>query len=140
MIQQAVQFAPECGSCHRVCEGWIVQLVADNKLRWEVEQACDACGIIVEDGAWGAAPECVRQPLLSKYGQGFVRIEGLIDYGGKLLKVFREIFGQSIKEAKSSAQELGGVGWRGTKVESSFVAEALKAAGVDAEEGEVHDI
>ncbi|MET7906614.1 hypothetical protein ABZS86_36290 [Streptomyces sp. NPDC005355] len=104
MIEQAARLVGPCGDCDRPREGWAVQLVMEGRPRWELELACDDCGVS-HDGDWDAAPDEVRRPILAEHGYRRLRVEGQISSGGKILRAFRNAFGASIGEAKQSAKE-----------------------------------
>ncbi|WP_037960933.1 hypothetical protein [Streptomyces sp. PRh5] len=107
-----------------------MQLIKEGRLRWELEWACDNCGVS-HDGDWGVAPDEVRRPILAEHGYRRLRAEGPISSGGKVLRAFRNAFGVSIGEAKQSAKELTEEeGYRGTLVEVSLLAELLGASGI----------
>ncbi|MFD0021926.1 hypothetical protein [Streptomyces sp. NPDC058382] len=131
VIEQSAKFYPECGTCHRDCDGWVVQLVRDGRLRWEAEWVCGNCGYIVDDDGWGPAPEGIREILLNQYGFGCIQVYAYADHGGKLLKAFRDSFGYSIQEAKGAAQDLTSAGWRGTQVEAAFISKILRGSGIE---------
>lgn len=129
MIEQAAKLSAPCQNCHRTCEGWAVQRAPHWRLQWELEWACDECGIS-HDGDWGLAPDTVRQPLLSQYGYWRVTHEGAAVSSGKTLKAFRDALGGTIQQARESAKAFNDSGFLGTFVEVSLVSHFLEVAGI----------
>ncbi|AQU68103.1 hypothetical protein BBN63_19650 [Streptomyces niveus] len=119
-------------SCRHPCRSEAVQLISEGRLGWELNWSCDGCGIAADDVNRGPAPECVRGRIIERYGTGQVRVGGSGGQGGRVLKVFRDVFGWSLQDAKRAATELTTTGWRGTHVEASLVAHLLQESGIEA--------
>ncbi|QHY96231.1 hypothetical protein SSPS47_14030 [Streptomyces sp. S4.7] len=133
---QAAEFEAECTSCRHPCRYWAVQLVSRGRLGWELNWSCLGCGIEADDVNSGPAPEYIRGRLIERYGSTHVRGGGTDAHGGRVLKVFRDVFGWSVQDAKQAATELTTTGWRGTQVEVSLVAHLLQESGVEVTDGE----
>ncbi|MFE3252296.1 hypothetical protein [Streptomyces sp. NPDC059209] len=129
---QAAAFETECMSCRHPCRSEAVQLMSEGRLGWEFNSSCDGCGIAADDVDRGPAPECIRGRLIERYGTARVQVGGTGDHGGRVLKVFRDVFGWSIQDAKRAATEVTTTGWRGTHVEVSLVAHLLQESGIEA--------
>lgn len=129
MSEQAAKLSGPCDGCGGPCTGWAVQLTKGGRLRWEVEWACDACGIS-HHGAWGTAPVEVRSEILAQHGPYCVKLTDREYRGGGILKAFRGVFDLSIREAQESSQKLKQRGYEGTYVEAHFLSELLRKEGV----------
>lgn len=132
MSEQAAKLSGSCEGCGDLCTGWAVQLTKGGRLRWEIEWACDTCGIS-HHGAWGQAPIEVRSEILAQHGPYCLKLADGDYRGGSVLKAFRGAFDLSIREAQDSAQKLKECGYEGTYVELHLLADLLKDGGVRAE-------
>jgi len=129
MSEQAARLSGRCGDCGDPCTGWAVQLTRGGRLRWEIEWACDACGIS-HHGAWGPAPAEVRSEILAQHGPYCVKLTGREYRGGGILKAFRDAFDLSIREAQESSRKLKRCGYEGTFVEVCFLSDLLRKEGI----------
>ncbi|XKK38982.1 hypothetical protein HFP72_31915 [Nocardiopsis sp. ARC36] len=134
MVEQAVRLSDVCDVCGRAREVWVVQLVRSGRLRWEVERECAGCQVS-HQWVWGPAPAHVRDLLIDRHGVEHVKIVGEVQKKGVLLKVFREVFGASIAEAREFGREATGTGYEGTRVEVDLLARLLRERGVEVEVG-----
>ena len=132
MSEQAAKLSSPCQECGEACVGWAVQLIKNGRLRWEIEWACDTCGIS-HGGGWGWAPEDVRARILEQHGSHCVRLTGDRRTGGKILKVFRDAFNVSIQKSTEMARQLRQRGYDGTYVEVDFISELLRIEGISSE-------
>lgn len=132
MIEQAVRFSDTCKECRGAREGWVVQLVKNGKLRWEVDGECVGCEAS-HQWVWGSAPDHVRDLLIERHGMECLKVAGEGQKKGVLLIVFREAFGASIEESKVFSRKVTGVGYEGTRVEVNFLQELLRERGVVSE-------
>ena len=130
MTEQAVKLQGICQTCGSPCDGWAVQNARDGRLRWDLTWNCRACGTVSDDGDWGPAPDPWREELLSQHGTYRLRLEEGESGGAKALKVFREVFGGSLKDAQESARILRQHGYDGTFVETELLRERLLQEGV----------
>lgn len=128
--KQAARLAGSCQTCGSPCDGWAVQLTRDNRLRWELEWECGACGTVSHDGDWGPAPDEVRGALLSQHGRYRLRLEDSESRGGGILKVFRQVFNSSLGESQEYASMLRRCGYEGTLVEIELLSDLLRREGV----------
>ena len=129
MSEQAAKLAGPCPGCGSAGTGWAVQLTRDGRLRWEVEWACDACGI-AHDGGWGAAPAEVRGQILAQHGPCCVRLTGEENRGAAVMKALRRAFDLSVPQAQEAARRLKQSGHQGTYVEVRFLAELMRSEGI----------
>lgn len=132
MSEQAAKLSGQCQGCGDPCTGWAVQLTKNGRLRWEVEWACDACGIS-HHGAWGPAPAEVRSEILAQHGPYCVKLTSEGYRSGGILKAFRSAFSLSIRESQESARQLKQSGYQGTYVEVKFLSELLRGEGLSSE-------
>jgi hypothetical protein len=130
MNEEAVRIPTECTNCHHPCNGWGVQIADRGRLRWEFNWSCGNCGIESDDGDWGQAPSFIRDLLLAEHGSSCIKTVDPDASGGKIMKAFRDIFGESMQEAKNSARDLKATGRSGTHVEARLIAETLAASGI----------
>lgn len=107
-------------------------MIKSGRLRWEIEWACDACGIS-HHGAWGAAPAEVRSKILAQHGPYCVRLVDGEHGGGGILKAFRGAFSLSIQESRESALKLKQCGYQGTYVETLLLSQLLQGEGIHSE-------
>ncbi|MGW4389160.1 hypothetical protein [Streptomyces sp. NPDC004685] len=107
-----------------------MQVADGGKLRWEFNWSCGNCGIESDDGDWGQAPGFIRDLLLAEHGSSCIKTLDPDASGGKIMKAFRDIFGESMQEAKNSARDLKATGRSGTHVEARLIAETLAASGI----------
>ncbi|GAB3214220.1 hypothetical protein GCM10027294_52780 [Marinactinospora endophytica] len=132
MIEQAVRLTDACRECGSTREGWVVQLVKNGRLRWEIEWECAGCEAS-HQWAWGSAPGHVRDLLIERHGVDCLRVLGEGQKKGVLLKVFREAFNSSISEAKEFSHNVTGSGYEGTRVEVVLLSKLLRDRGVKIE-------
>ena len=132
MSEQAAKLSGPCQKCGDPCRGWAVQLTRNGRLRWEIEWACDACGIS-HHGAWGAAPDEVRGSILAQHGPYCLRLVDSADRAGVILKAFRSAFDLSIREAHASAHKLKQCGYEGTYMEAQLLSDLLRLGGISCE-------
>ncbi|MGW1278898.1 hypothetical protein ACWD4V_18360 [Streptomyces tsukubensis] len=111
-----------------------MQLVQEERLRWEIEWACNECGN-THDGDWGTPPEELRQIMLKDKGTHRILLADSAERRGRVLKAFREAFGMSIQEARAASLQMEGEGFQGTYVEVSFIEQLLNKAGVQTVRG-----
>ncbi len=130
MSEQAATLLGNCRTCGSPCDGWAVQLTRDDRLCWELEWSCGACGTVSDDGDWGPAPDKLREELLSQHGSYCLRLKDGESRGGEILKVFRQVFNKSLNDAQESASRLRLFGYEGTFVETELLGERLRQAGV----------
>ncbi|BCJ70293.1 hypothetical protein GCM10009779_35530 [Polymorphospora rubra] len=107
-----------------------MQLVRDNRLRWELDWNCGACGTVSCDRGSGPAPSELREELLSQHGRHRLRLENSESRGGAILRVFRQVFDSSLAESRESADRLRRHGFEGTLVETELLSELLWQQGV----------
>lgn len=86
MKEQAAKLSGTCRTCDAPSTGWAVQLIKGDRLRWEVDWDCGACGITSRDGGWGAAPAEVRSAILMQHGSVQLNLNDRELRGGVLLK------------------------------------------------------
>lgn len=132
MSEQAAKLSGPCQECGDPCTGWAVQLTRNGRLRWEIEWACDACGIS-HHGAWGAAPDEVRGTILAQHGPRCLRLVDGANRPGAILKAFRSAFDLSIREVQASAHKLKQCGYEGTYVETQLLSQLLREGGISSE-------
>lgn len=130
MTEQAARITKTCGNCKSQAEGWAVQLTRNKRLRWELEWACNGCGVW-RDGDWGPAPDYVRDPILKQHGHYRLRISSESPPGGKTLKAFRDTLGVTLKQARDSALEATAQGFLGTYVEVALIHDLLRDSGIE---------
>ncbi|GIH07621.1 hypothetical protein Rhe02_56880 [Rhizocola hellebori] len=107
-----------------------MQLIRDNRIRWESEWNCSACGIVSDDGDWGPAPAELRDQLLIQNGPYCLRLVDNDSVSGGVLKTFRQVYNGSIKDALESANQLRQDGYLGTYVETNLLSVLLRQEGV----------
>ncbi|MEV6393624.1 hypothetical protein AB0M39_02395 [Streptomyces sp. NPDC051907] len=129
MIEQASRIDKNCTQCGNPCEGWVVQLIKNKRLRWESEWACSRCGNS-HDGDWGAAPAIIRDRLLAEHGHYRLLVTNETASNGRILKAFRDGFNVSLQEAKQASEKARTDGYEGTYVEVALVKQLLSLAGV----------
>ncbi|MFD3684163.1 hypothetical protein ACFWTE_05000 [Nocardiopsis sp. NPDC058631] len=134
MVEQAVRLTDTCEECGGAREGWVVQLAKNDKLRWEIEWECPGTQVS-HQWVWGPAPAHVRALLIERHGVECLKVVGEVQRKGVLLKVFREVFGTSISEAKEFGQNVTSSGYEGTRVEVDLLAKLLSDRGVEVEMG-----
>jgi hypothetical protein len=128
--EQAAKLVGNCQTCGSPCEGWAVQLTRDNRLRWELDWDCGACGTVSHDGDWGPSPDELREKLLSQHGSYCLRLEDSRLHGGEILKVFRQALRVSLTEAQQAARTLRRDGYEGTLVEAELLRDQLQQEGI----------
>ncbi|MFJ9312312.1 hypothetical protein [Streptomyces cyaneofuscatus] len=128
MKEQAVHVTVPCGNGHGGCPGWAVQLIRDNELGWDLEWTCDSCGI-AHDEQRGQAPEWLRAMLIAEHGISRLTVKDARGLDGGILKVFRKVFGLSLRDAQKKAKDFLGNGYSGTGVEVSFLGELMMNSG-----------
>src|SRR5262245_54378298 len=84
LSMQASKLVGDCATCGSSCDGWAVQLTRDNRLRWELDWECGACGTVSCDGDWGPAPAELREALLAQHGRYCLRLEDSESRGGEI--------------------------------------------------------
>jgi hypothetical protein len=107
-----------------------VQLIRDNRLRWELEWNCRTCGTVSDDGDWGPAPADLREELLAQHGVHRLRLDGGESGGVSVLSIFREVFGASLGDAQAAASRLRRAGHDGTLVEAELLRDRLREHGI----------
>jgi hypothetical protein len=129
MTEQAARLSSPCPGCGKPCTGWAVQLTRRGRLRWELEWACDECGISHE-GGWGPAPAEIREVILAQHGPYCLDLADSAARSGRILKAFRAALDISIREAQEFANKLQSGGYEGTFVETQLVSDLLQRDGI----------
>ncbi|WP_406104497.1 hypothetical protein OG698_20120 [Streptomyces sp. NBC_01003] len=107
-----------------------MQIADRGRLRWEFNWSCSNCGIESDDGDWGQAPSFIRDLLLAEHGSSCIKAVDPDASSGKIMKAFRDIFGESMPEAMNSAIGLKATGRSGTHVGIRLLEENLAASGI----------
>lgn len=134
MVEQAVRPTDVCEECGGARVGWVVQLAKNDRLRWEIEWECHGCHVS-RQWVWGAAPAHVRDLLSERHGVEYLKVMREPEKKGVLLKVYREVFGASIREAQEFSRDVTASGHEGTRVEVHLLARLLRERGVNVETG-----
>ncbi|MDH6120258.1 hypothetical protein ABH930_006220 [Kitasatospora sp. GAS204A] len=107
------------------------QFIQSDELWWDSEISCATCGLAgCENAGPGRPPEDVRNALLAAHGAARLRVAGPMPSLLSALKVLREVFGASLREAREQADELRREGLVGTRAEMEFLAVRLRRRGV----------
>ncbi|MGC0421624.1 hypothetical protein [Embleya sp. AB8] len=133
MITQGARFTEHCGDCGGVVEGWFGQFIDHEALRWAVDRRCESCGLVIDDGGAGPAPDFVRDPILAEHGAWLLLVGDAPRAKVQSLKAFREVFEVDLKTASTMTGQAMASGWPGTYVEVEFLAGVLRKAGVPVE-------
>ncbi|MEU8620744.1 hypothetical protein [Streptomyces sp. NPDC048623] len=109
------------------------QSLLHDRLRWDVESSCAACGYAVAVCDHGPPPPERRAQILAEHGLAELHLSGTRDSGVVVMRVLRAALGLSLAEARDTARRVGEGGWTGTRPEAERLARRLRAAGVPAE-------
>ncbi|MET7300209.1 hypothetical protein [Embleya sp. NPDC005575] len=133
MITQGARFTDNCGNCDGVVEGWFAQFVDHETLRWAVDRRCESCGLVIDDGGAGPAPDFVRESLLAEHGAWSLLVGKSPRAKVQSLKAFRGVCEVDLKTASMMTAQAMTSGWSGTYVEVELLASILTGAGVPIE-------
>jgi hypothetical protein len=75
----------------------------------------------------------VRSEILAQHGLYCVKLSDGENRGGGILKVFRDAFDVSIREAQESSRKLKQCGYEGTYVEVNLLSDLLRDEGIFSE-------
>lgn len=133
MITQGARFADECDSCGGVVEGWFAQFLQNGNLRWAVDRRCVSCGLVIDDGGPGPAPDFVREPILAEHGAWRLLVGDSPQTKVQSLKAFRRVCEVDLKAASVMTGQAMTSGWSGTYVEVELLASILREVGIPVE-------
>ncbi|GAA2212961.1 hypothetical protein GCM10009850_084230 [Nonomuraea monospora] len=110
------------------------QFIDRGRLCWDVEAACQSCGVGWCEG-FGSdeTPEDIRAALLAEHGPSRLHVAGPVPSLVPVLKVLREVWKVSLPRARELAGDLTSTGLAGTLAEMEFLAIQLRSRGVTAE-------
>jgi hypothetical protein len=98
------------------------------KLRWYESVNCSVCGLRSEADGAGMPPAEIRQRLIERHGLWSVWLHELKS-GAATGKVLRNALGMDVRQLALLLKQLPGVAYTGTKGESTWLIELLRAAG-----------
>ncbi|MFC9328782.1 hypothetical protein [Kitasatospora sp. NPDC057015] len=131
MAGQTVKIAVLC-ACGEMAVRQVNQFIDFGELWWDAEFTCDGCGTYrCEHAGPGAAPDDGwRQALLAANGAARLRLVGSVPSLVQAMKVFREVSGVSLPQARRFVEQLSGDGVEGTLVEMEFLKTRLRLRGI----------
>ncbi|MGW3046276.1 hypothetical protein ACWC9T_41365 [Kitasatospora sp. NPDC001159] len=131
MTGQTVKIAALC-ECGDMAVRQVNQYINYDELCWDAEFFCDSCGSYrCEHAGPGAAPDDGwRQALLAANGPVRLRLAGPVPSLVPALKVFREVSGVSLPQARRLVDKLSSDGVVGTLAEMEFLKMRLQLRGI----------
>ncbi|MET9650941.1 MULTISPECIES: hypothetical protein [unclassified Streptomyces] len=132
MITQGTSVTGRCDACGGETDCDVGQFVEGGMLHWGTEGRCRSCpnGWCEEDSG-PVTPDGIRDALLSAHGPARLRTTGRAGGSAPVMKALRSARPMSLAEARATAARLFGTGLAGTLVETEFLADLLRRAGVD---------
>ncbi|WP_370409613.1 hypothetical protein [Streptomyces fradiae] len=134
----SVTYGEVCPDCAARLVSHGVQALVGDRLRWDVESSCAACGYAVFACGTGLPPPERRAQLLAEDGPAVLRVGG--GETGQVsvavvMRVLRAVPGEKpdLAEAREAARRVLAGEWTGTLPETERLARGLRAAGVAAE-------
>ncbi|MGW2256190.1 hypothetical protein ACWCXH_39565 [Kitasatospora sp. NPDC001660] len=131
MTGQTVKIAALC-ECGDMAVRQVNQYINFGELCWDAEFYCDSCGAYrCEHAGSGPAPDDEwRQALLAANGAVRLRLAGPVPSLVQAMKVFREVSGASLPQARGLVEQLSSDGVVGTLAEMEFLKTRLKLRGI----------
>ncbi|MGW3046062.1 hypothetical protein ACWC9T_40085 [Kitasatospora sp. NPDC001159] len=128
---QTVKIASLC-ECGDMAVRQVNQFIDFGELWWDAEFYCDSCGAYrCEHSGPGAAPDDEwRQALLAANGPTRLRLAEPVPSLVPALKVFREVSGVSLLQARRLVEELSSDSVVGTLAEMEFLRTRLQLRGL----------
>ncbi|MGW4234269.1 hypothetical protein ACWEF9_34240 [Streptomyces sp. NPDC004980] len=131
MITQGVKVTVPCDGCGEPLVLDVGQFLDHGGLWWGTEGACTACANAwCEQDTGGATPEWIRNALLTEHGPAELRLADNESGPVPVMRVLRELFGLTLKQARESAEALRRTGLVGTAVEMELIADGLRRRSV----------
>ncbi|MEV6330567.1 hypothetical protein [Streptomyces sp. NPDC051909] len=139
IVCASVTYPEACPDCGARLVGHGVQALVGDRLRWDVESSCVACGYAVAACDTGPPPPGHRVRLLAEHGPAVLRL-GDEPASGRVsvsvvMRVLRALPGSrpDLAQARDEARRILAGEWTGTLPETERLARGLRAAGVAAE-------
>jgi hypothetical protein len=127
MLTQGVKITTPCEACGGVLIRDTGQFIDRGRLWWGTEGTCQTCPVAwCEQDSGGAAPEGIRQALLTEHGPARLRLIEPEASRVAVLRVLREVHELSLAQVRAMAQELRTTGLVGTLVEMELMAARLR--------------
>ncbi|GAA2280965.1 hypothetical protein GCM10010430_78890 [Kitasatospora cystarginea] len=122
MTGQTVKIASLC-ECGGMAVRQVNQFINRGEVWWDAEFSCDSCGAYrCEHAGPGSAPDDEwRRALLVAHGPVRLRLAGPVSSLVPALKVFREVSGVSLPQARALVEELSSDGVVGTLSEMELL-------------------
>ncbi|MFE6501690.1 hypothetical protein [Kitasatospora sp. NPDC057738] len=109
-------------------------LLHGRELWWDAERFCPQCGAACcEDAGPEAAPQDVRETLLTTHGPARLRLTGPLTDPVAALRTLREGADITLRQARELLDELRDFGLNGTAVEMAYWRARLAGRGIEAE-------
>ncbi|MFE4972472.1 hypothetical protein ACFRAR_10155 [Kitasatospora sp. NPDC056651] len=133
--EQEARVAVRCAVCGGAAVRSVGQFLKHGReLWWDAELICSQCDASFCDD-WGqeAAPQDVREALLTIHGPARLRLAGPLDDPVSALRILREDSGTGLRKVRELLDELKGSGLSGTAVEMAYLRARLAERGIAAE-------
>ncbi|MDY0814711.1 hypothetical protein [Kitasatospora purpeofusca] len=131
MTGQTVKIAALC-ECGHMAVQQVNQFINRGELWWDAEFSCDSCGSYrCEHAGPGTAPDDEwRQALLAANGAARLRLVRPVPSLVQAMKVFRDVSGVSLPQARGLVEQLSSDGVVGTLAEMEFLKTRLQLRGI----------
>ncbi|MFE0456828.1 hypothetical protein ACFW2D_37215 [Streptomyces sp. NPDC058914] len=130
----SLRYSAACFDCGAQSECHGVQALVGDRLRWDVESACPACGSAVAV-CGGELPAELRERILAEHGRRWLWVT--VPPGGRVtvLRVLRTALGLDLAAARAALDRVLAGDHSGTPPEVERLARRLREAGLAAEAG-----
>ncbi|MFJ6384345.1 hypothetical protein ACIQI7_30610 [Kitasatospora sp. NPDC092039] len=133
--EQGVRMAVRCTDCGGTAVRSVGQFLTHGReLWWDAERSCPQCGAACcEDSDQDAAPQDVREALLTAHAPARLRLTGPLTDPVAALRALRGDADLSLQQARELLDRLRDFGLAGTAVEMAYWRARLAERGVAAE-------
>ncbi|MFE9623969.1 hypothetical protein [Streptomyces sp. NPDC006527] len=128
----SLRYSAACSDCGAQSECHGVQALVGDRLRWDVESACPACGSAVAV-CGGELPAELRKRILAEHGRRWLRVTVPPGRRVTVLRVLRTALGLDLATAGTALDRVLAGDHSGTSPEVERLARRLREAGVTAE-------
>jgi hypothetical protein len=130
-VYESVRYSAECQDCGAGLECWGVQALVEDRLRWDVESACSACGFTVAV-CGGVVPAELREQMLSQHGAARLQVSTPPVKSVAVMRVLRAELGIDLLDARAVLRRVLDGDYAGTLPEVEHLARMLRKCGIDA--------
>ncbi|MFJ9822917.1 hypothetical protein ACIRSU_00920 [Streptomyces sp. NPDC101160] len=130
-VLETVGYSARCQDCGAEVECRGVQVLAEGRLRWDVESTCSACGFALAV-CGGEVPSELRERMLAEHGPATLRVLDAAADTVVIMRVLRAELGIDLAGARAAARRVLSGDYAGTLPEMESLARKLRAAAIPA--------